>query len=139
MADVSRSEATLRFSCDDLEPEEITALLCAQPDRALRKGEAWRAPRTGSEIVARTGMWHKRSERRVPWDLDAQIAELLGGMTQNLDIWAALAARFRMDLFAGIFLDSMNEGMALSPRTLRLLGERRLELGLDIYGPAGDR
>jgi hypothetical protein len=52
-----------------------------------------------------------------------------------MGVWKALAARFRIDIFCGLFMEeSNNEGLDLSPETLILLGERRFVLALDVYG-----
>jgi len=53
-------------------------------------------------------------------------------LTGDLAVWQALA-RFRPDLFCGLFMGSSNDGVSLSPRALLALGERGIELGLDIY------
>jgi hypothetical protein len=39
-----------------------------------------------------------------------------------------------MDLFCGLFLRTYNEGLTISPSTLRDLGEREIKIDLDIFG-----
>jgi Domain of unknown function (DUF4279) len=73
-----------------------------------------------------------------PENLDAQIASLLGRLSNDLKIWETLASKFRIDLFCGLFLKGGNEGLGISPEMLRALGERGILLGLDIYGPDCD-
>ena len=79
-------------------------------------------------------------ERRTshPRDLDSQIAELLAGMTDDLAVWQRLTSVYHADIFCGLFLEQENEGISLSPTTLQLLGERGIELALDIYAPDED-
>jgi hypothetical protein len=36
-------------------------------------------------------------------------------------------------MFCGVWLDEGNQGLALSPKTLQMLGERGIKLELDIY------
>jgi uncharacterized protein DUF4279 len=49
--------ATLRFSGDRLDPDDISAILRVPPTKAWRKGERYFAgPRTG-RLVGRTGTW----------------------------------------------------------------------------------
>lgn len=79
-------------------------------------------------------MWARDAAETVPADLDAQVDELLAQLTPDLRIWHELANRFEVDLFCGWFMSRLNEGLQISPRTLLALGERRIVLGLDIYG-----
>jgi len=82
--------------------------------------------------IARTGSWRFSAARREPEDLEAQIFEILDQLTGDLAVWQSLA-RSRPDLFCGLFMGSSNDGVSLSPRVLLALGERGIELGLDIY------
>ncbi len=70
--------------------------------------------------------------RREPEHLEAQIFEILDQLTGDPAIWKSLA-RFRPDLFCGLFMGSSNDGVSLSPKVLLALGKRGIELGLDIY------
>jgi hypothetical protein len=75
-------------------------------------------------------------ERRTPGDLNAQITELLSGLTADLSVWRDLTRRYRGDLFCGLFMDEGKEGVELTPSTLAAMGARGLLLDLDIYEPA---
>ena len=65
--------------------------------------------------------------------LMAKASHILGKLTNDLAIWRHIAARFHIDLFCGLFMDNEMEGLSISPESLTLLGERGIELGLDIY------
>lgn len=132
MAAFDHSLVTLRFFGDDLLPEEVSALLGATPTASHHKGQELRGSRSGTVRIARTGSWQLDAERREPEYLAAQIFEILDQLTGDLAVWQALA-RFRPDLFCGLFMCSSNGGVSLSPRALLALGERGIELGLDIY------
>jgi hypothetical protein len=67
-----------------------------------------------------------------------KIREILEQLPNNLEVWKDLAARFKIDMFCGLFMDRTNEGLGFSPDTLLELGKRGIELGLDIYGPTFD-
>ncbi|WP_242892978.1 DUF4279 domain-containing protein [Stenotrophomonas maltophilia] len=123
---------TLRLFGDDLNPAEITALLGANPTAAHHKGQQLTGNQPDAVRIARTGSWQLDAERREPEDLEAQIFEILDQLTGDLAVWQSLA-RFRPDLFCGLFMGSSNDGVSLSPRVLLALGERGIELGLDIY------
>ncbi len=126
MATISRSKATLSFFGDALEPAELTAALGTQPTHQYRQGSDERAPQ-------RPGSWRLEAEVRIPGDLDAQIHDLLSGLTADASVWKDLTTRFRARVFCGLFMDSANEGVELSPSTLTELGSRGLLLSLDIY------
>src|SRR5262249_39835996 len=54
-------------------------------------------------------------------------------LSKDLSIWRSLA-KYRPNLFVGLFLQESNEGIEISPQSLSLLAERGIMLGLDIYG-----
>lgn len=87
--------------------------------------------------IAKTGSWRVIPLRREPEDLEAQIFEILDQLAGDLAIWASLA-RFRPDLFCGLFMASSNDGVSLLPRTLLALGQHGIELGLEIYDAGED-
>jgi hypothetical protein len=88
--------------------------------------------------VARRGQWHLAATDSAPEDLDGQVAELLAKLTGDLAVWSDLSRRFDLDLFCGWFMGSSNEGVLVSSKTLLSLGQRGIDLGLDIYGPDTD-
>ena len=132
MAQIAESQATLRIMGDDLVPGEISDLLGCEASRQQTTGEELVAPKSGRTRVARSGMWRLFAKKREPEDLDGQVSELLGKLTDDLAVWADLSARFKIDLFVGLFMNVTNEGCSVSAETLRKLGERGIELGLDI-------
>ena len=137
MGVIDHSVATLRFFGDDLVPEEITALLGASPTVSYRKGQELVGSKTGLVRIAKTGSWRFSAARREPEDLEAQIMEILGQLTQDPSAWESLS-RFQPDLFCGLFMGSSNDGLPLSAKVLLSLGQRGIALGLDIYD-AGDQ
>jgi hypothetical protein len=133
LAGLTRTMAGLRIIGDDLNPSEITRLLGAEPTAYARKGDTRRTT-TGREIAARSGSWQLRVEME-PGDLNGQIGAILAKLTDNLSIWCELGRRYRCDVFCGLFMRNSNEGADLEPGILKMLGDRGLRLGLDIYGP----
>ncbi len=133
MAAVSKTRASLRIFGDDLDPDEISALLGAPPTLSGKKGEV-RVDARGVERTARTGRWLLQVTRRQPGDLDGQLVELLSPLTPDTGVWRSLVARFKADIFCGLFMDEGNEGLELRPETLEMIGSRGLSLGFDIYG-----
>jgi len=138
MAALHRAVATLRVVGDDLDPDEVSQLLGAQPSRSERKGQALQT-RSGHVRTAPTGVWRLDAPATEPEDFDRQVATLLRALTPDLGTWQRLAARYRVDLFCGWFMRGGNEGVDVAPETLLALGSRHIKLGLDIYGPDNEK
>jgi hypothetical protein len=138
MAHLFKSAVTLRIGGDDLIPDEITALVGASPTHTQYMGQQMIGPKTGIVRIAKSGLWRLCALDREPEDMDAQIKEILSQMTDDLAVWKTLATRFEIDLFCGLFLAAGNEGLSLSPQSLTALGERGVELSLDIYSGDDD-
>jgi hypothetical protein len=135
MVTVARSVATLRIIGDALIPDEVTRLLGAAPSDSQTKGQELHG-KSGYVRLARFGAWRLHAPETSPADLDAQVRALLSPLPSDLAVWKELSTRFDIDVFCGWFMNRENEGIGISAETLRLLGERGIELSLDIY--AGD-
>jgi hypothetical protein len=57
-------------------------------------------------------------------------------LTADLSVWRALAAKYKPDLFVGLFLKESYEGIEISAECLDILSSRGVSLGLCIYGPS---
>lgn len=134
MSTIAHSRASLGFSGDDLDPDDLSARLGASPHLWARKGDCIRSVRRRPEVVAETGRWGVGVEPRQPGDLDGQVQELLGMLTPDLAVWRDLTARYQCRLFVGLFMKVFNEGLELSVESLGMLGARGVRLDLDIYG-----
>ena len=138
MAHIQRSVVTLRIGSDDLIPDEITRLLGATPTHTQIKGEKIVGRKTGHVRIAKSGLWRLCSSDREPEDMDGQIQEILSQTTADLAVWRSIAEKHQVDLFCGLFLGGSNEGMTLSAQSLAALGERGIEIDLDIYSGHDD-
>ena len=134
MPEIEKSAASLHVWGDEVIPDEITRLLGVSPTRSHLKGDIVSA-RADQVFRRKSGSWSLRATDREPEDLDGQIQELLSRTTADLAVWQELAHRFDLVMFCGLFMRSWNDGMMLSPTTLKLLADRGLSLSLDIYGP----
>jgi len=132
------SQATLRISGHTLIPEDVSKLLGCEASATERLGQHIVGPRTGTVRVARTGLWRLQATRMEPEDLSGQIDELLGKLTSDMRAWATIRETCRIDLFVGLFMNSGNNGLSVSPAHLLALGERGIELGLDVYDHSED-
>jgi hypothetical protein len=135
MAKIHETTMTLRFFGDDLDPNEITSRLGCQPTVGAKIGEVWTTVR-GTEKIARTGTWRLNANKRQPGDLNAHVAELLAPLNDDLSVWRDLTARFKADVFCGIWMTQSNEGTSLSAESMMNLGARGLPLEFDIYDPS---
>ena len=121
---------------DEIDPDEISAILGTQPTTAHRKGDSIHGRDGEFRRFAKSGRWSISTTSRgvdEP-DFDASLRELLDSLTDNLDIWKRLSQRFDTGLFCGIFLTNSNRGFTISPELMTALGDRDLYLGLDVYG-----
>lgn len=147
MSGVSATSVSLRFGsddpADDLIPDGLTAALGQPPTHFMRKGgplvRKGKILRddAGVPLRARTSLWSYSVERREPGDLDGQIRQLFGALTDDLSVWRRLSAQYNPDLFVGLFLNESNEGVEISAECLGILSTRGVSLGLDIYSLSG--
>jgi hypothetical protein len=134
MAEIHHSEATLRIFGDDLQPADISRLLNCEPTSAEVKGDVIRYA-SGRERTVRCGRWSLSARRAEPADLDGQIKWLMSRVTSDLDRWQDLTSRYDVDVFCGLFMQTGNDGLGISPQAMLSLGARGIELVLDIYSP----
>jgi hypothetical protein len=121
----------LRVFGDDLDPGAVSSALGAEPTSACRKGDIHRGK--VYDRVEKQGKWLLHLDHVRGVSLDYLINQLLDRLTDDLTVWRLLTDRYKVDLFCGLQLELWNRGLGLSPRTLMRIGERGLELGLDIY------
>ena len=134
MGSVRKSVATLRIFGDDLVPEQVSSQLGCLPTASRQKDDTIVGGRTGAQSISPTGKWSLRSADQQPESLDAQIVEILSKVTNDMDVWGNLVSRYRVDLFCGLFMAGENDGLTLSSSSLTALGQRGIDLSLDIYG-----
>ena len=132
--EIDRVVISLRISGDALAPDRITRMLGVEPTHAAAKGET--VDRGGIPVVHETGIWSYDLPASTEWELSDAIRTLLDRFPADPALWESLAAEFTTDVFCGLFLHAANRGTQISLETMALLVERRLPLGLDIYGPA---
>tara|TARA_R110002124_G_scaffold165121_2_gene332477 strand:+ start:5980 stop:6393 length:414 start_codon:yes stop_codon:yes gene_type:complete len=135
MARIALSTASLRFFGHELDPDDLTRRLAGTPTKSAQKGDI-RTGQSDRQYIEKTGSWRLKASDAKPGDLNAQIQGIFASLTPDLSVWLELSARFRADIFCGLFMDERNEGLEITPETLRAMGERGVTLSLDIYDPA---
>lgn len=134
---VDESTATLRILGDDLDPDQITALLKFPPTVARRKGDVQTGKRTKREYKAMTGQWHLESPRG-KGDINEHIRWILDALCRDQEVWDSIRARYELDLFCGLFLGDWNRGTGITAELMFELGRRGIDLSLDIYSHTPD-
>ena len=132
---VSRTVASLRIVGDEVDPDEISALLNCEPTKSHRKGDTKVGTSTGKKYIKGFGLWSLAASETAQQDLDKKIVDLLDQVTGDIQVWRTITSRFSADVFCGLFMDRSNEGLGISPSTIERLGARGIKLSLDIYGP----
>ncbi len=131
------STAAIRFFGDDLVPDELSKLLGCQPTDACLKGGASDVGQLlpDGTRVANSGRWILDAERKEPVDIDKQVTEILGKMTNDLNVWRDLRSKCStIDIFCGVFKSGEGDGIFLTASSLAALGQRGIDLAVDIYG-----
>jgi hypothetical protein len=122
---------SLRIFGADLDPSEITRLLGCEPTYAARTGDIV-SGHNGRSRTVRQGNWRLCTESS-DLGIEEQLVALLARVTSDVALWQALTARFDVDVFCGVFPAAEQHGFELSPRLHRLLADRNLSIGFDIY------
>jgi hypothetical protein len=128
---IDKCSVGLRFFGDDLDPDVVSATLGAEPTTACRKGDVARG--RGHDRMEPQGKWLLTLEFQDGLSLEDLINRLLDQLSDDLAVWHKLSSAYRADLFCGLQLHFWNSSLVVSPLTLRRIGDRGLELGLDIY------
>ena len=134
MSGIDRSTISLRIFGPDLDPETITRQLGYPPTAAAKTGDI-RTNQRGETRVVREGFWRLESGESDTIPIEVKVHDLLGKLTDNSDTWHDIVRHYRVDLFCGLFMAVSNEGFTLSSSVSRLLAERQIAIGFDIYGP----
>jgi Domain of unknown function (DUF4279) len=134
MGQFNHSAATLRLFGETLDPSEVTILLGCQPSVAKRMGEVTR-DLSGRERIAKYGQWRLEAVAAKPGDIESQIRDLLNQVSDDMEVWKRLSENFDIDIFCGLFMQTANDGLSLSPELMLMLGQRGIALSLDVYEP----
>jgi hypothetical protein len=128
---IDRACVSLRVFGESLVPDEVTQLLGCQPTESRCKGDV--IPDKRYHRVAKTGSWRLEGALAATTDIGEQLIALLAAVTSDLEVWNRLTAEFDVDIFCGVFLNVSNRGFSLTPQVSRMLSDRGIEVGFDIY------
>jgi hypothetical protein len=132
---VDRFRITLRIYGEELDPDDVSKLLSCAPTRAERKGVPISTP-SGSTRTPKKGRWSLTLDSRdcgENVDVEDAVRMLLARLPSDPELWASLTSTYTVDIYCGLFLESCNRGFAISPDVSKLLSDRRVEIGFDVY------
>ena len=133
MEEYSRSKVYLRLKGDALDPDEVTRLMGCKPAWALAKGAPIRWPSSREVFMAGTGQWSLEAADRLPADLDSQVAEILAPLSQDLDVWRELTAKFSVHMFCILIAAQSAEAKGLSSDSMAALVKKGIEVKFALF------
>lgn len=125
------AQASLRISSDTMSFEWITDQLGISADIGGNAGD----PGPGTS-TRRSTLWVLKSGLSNEHLLAEHITALLDRLTGRDAALATIAEHCRLEIFAGAFADNGQIGETVPWTILKALGERQIDLNLDLY-PAG--
>jgi hypothetical protein len=132
---VDRFCITLRIQAEELDPDHVSTLLGCAPTQAERKGVAIHTP-AGNTRIPKRGHWSLTIESKdcaKSDDVDDVVRILFARLPSGPQIWDSLTKAYTVDLFCGLFLASANRGFTISPEVSKLLSDRHVTIGFDVY------
>ena len=133
---IDRFKITLRIVGDKLDPEQITSILKCAPTRSYLKGRSITTP-SGNTWIPKTGRWalsiHSKDYKGGEIELEEGLKILLGRLPSDAKLWRSLTAKYDVDVFCGLFLETSNRGFGLSANASKMLSHRNLDIGFDLY------
>jgi hypothetical protein len=129
---VEKYKITLRvFGGEGFDPEYITKMLGCRPTMAEIKGQRVVTP-SGTR-TAQESRWSLTVESDHKDEIEQGLTALLNRLPANLELWRNLTQRYYIDIYCGLFLRTSNRGFGLSPQVSRMLADRNLGIGFDLY------
>ena len=130
---IDRSKVSLRIFWENLNPDEISRLLKCPPSKT--KEIVKKAIDKTKEGISHTAWWNLESNLPDETDLEEKVWDILQRISGDQGVWDFLTARYDIDLFCGVFLETQNRGFNLSVKLMRELSRLGIKIGFDIYGP----
>jgi hypothetical protein len=128
---IDEVKVSLRFFDQNLDPAIVTEPLQCEPTKSRRKGDV--IPHKKYHIVAKDGAWTLSRNRTSEHKLEEEIQAIFDQLPDNPEVWEELAQCSRGGLFCGLFFQTWNRGLGLSPEITKQIAARHLSLELDIY------
>jgi hypothetical protein len=130
---VDESSATLAVYGENLEPQDVTALLGVEPTRAFRKGDK-QGPRSPAMPH---GAWFLEVRGIAPAGPDTQLEILLSKLRAPGSVWRELNDRYTVQVRFAVHFEGWNKGFELNKNLTSRLADLGAGLTFDIYGYGG--
>ena len=126
---------TLRITCEDLVPDDVSKLMGCKPDESQQKGKPVLREDGTVMRIARFGTWQLtlKPTHTDEWDCAEAMMQVLRRLPSAVGLWRRLAKKCRIDFFVGLSMPSKNKGFGLSPEVMKYLGDREIAVGFDVY------
>jgi len=129
---IEKYKITLRvFGGEGFDPDYLTRVLGCKPTMAEIKGQRVVTP--GGTRTAVENRWSLTVESDRRDEVEQGITALLNRLPASLDLWRDLTTRYYVDIYCGLFLKTSKRGFGLSPQVSRMLADRNLGIGFDLY------
>lgn len=122
----------LRVRGDDLDPDSLSTLLGIDYDYGCQKGDV-RALSNNKGIKEPTGKWILNGRCPEHYTIEDQVRGLLARVTDDLEVWQAIAEHYKVDIFCGVMMGGFNEHFVLSSEISEELAKRNLKLHIDLF------
>lgn len=126
---VDKTDVCLAVYGDDLDPDQVTAMLGCEPTSFHRKGDKMKR----GINVWRRGAWLLSLEGTV--QPEALTCKLLDRLPKDVPMWARLAKKYDVQLRFGLFLERWNRGLEFTPQLVARMAKLHARIIFDVYGP----
>ena len=131
--EIDRGSFELVVRGDNIDPEEITRLLGAEPTTAHRTG----ALSDNGKYRHRTGSWNLQTGeldfRSGDRNCEDQFADWVASLPGDEAIWARILEQHEAYVWMVLYMNTWNREFDVRPSTLNELGKRGLRLHIDTY------
>ncbi|MFN0103063.1 MAG: DUF4279 domain-containing protein [Bryobacteraceae bacterium] len=131
--DVDRFRISLSVRGEGLDPDVITSILQCQPT-SVRFNQT--AKLMDGTVISTGSQWTvdlRSEECDGGICIEDGVQLLLAKLTGDFDAWAELTKAYTVRFSCGLFLEAENRGFVFSPAVSRMVAERNLTIGFDIY------
>lgn len=129
---IEKYKVTLRvFGGDGFDPNYVTKVLGCRPTMAEVKGQRIVTP-SGTRTAAES-RWSLTVESDHRDEVEQGVTALLNRLPTNLELWRELTQRYYIDIYCGLFLRTSKRGFGISPQLSRMLADRNVGIGFDLY------
>jgi len=133
---IEKYKVTLRiFGNEGFDPDYITRVLGCRPTIAEVKGQRIVTP-SGTRTAVEN-RWSLTVESNHHDEVEQGIAALLNRLPAQADLWRQLTHQYYVDIYCGLFLKTSKRGFGISPQLSRMLADRNIGIGFDLYFEAG--